>query len=54
MVLLNELNKFLVCRSSLTQSSDFLYHIIDFGVELVAALLMILFTDWCCVHKLKR
>lgn len=31
MVLLNELSKILVCRSSLTQSSDFLYHVIDTG-----------------------
>lgn len=54
MVLLNELSKFLVCRSSLTQSSDFLYNVIDIGGELVATLLMMLFTGWCCVHKLKR
>lgn len=51
MVLLNELSKFLVCRSSLTQSSDFLYNAIDIGGELVATLLMMLFTGWCCVKK---
>lgn len=54
MVLLNELSNSLVCRSSLTQSSEFLYHTIGIGGELVATLLVMLFTGWCCVHKVKR